>query len=314
MELRHIRYFVALAGSLNFTRAAERVHVTQSTLSHQIRQLEEELGKQLFDRVGKKVVMTEAGEEFLGYASRALKELDQGIGALRDPGDELAGFVRVGATHTFNLGFIPACAATFMMRHPTVKMMVSELSADAIDAKLRSGELDLGIAYRPSGPSDLGFEPLYNEEMVLAVGDAHPFAKRKRVRMVELHRQRLVLLPREFATRLMLDEYFCAAGAEPVVVAEMNTVAPMLGLVARTDIAAIVAYGVVPANVGLHTIPLESPTPIRTPGILWKRDAKQAAQVQSFSAIVRKLAFSSSLDTMRRPSPRTKTKRAEPKR
>ena len=71
MELRHLRYFVALAECLSFTRAAERVHVTQSTLSHQIRQLEEEVGQPLFDRIGKKVVTTEAGELFLGYRRRA---------------------------------------------------------------------------------------------------------------------------------------------------------------------------------------------------------------------------------------------------
>lgn len=313
VELRHIRYFVALASSLNFTRAAERVHVTQSTLSHQIRQLEDEVGKQLFDRIGKKVVMTEAGEEFLGYATRALKELDQGIGALKESGAELAGVVRVGATHTFNLGFIPACVATFLTRHPTVQMLVMELSADAIDAKLRNGELDLGIAYRPTGANELGFEPLYHEEMVLAVSDSHPLARRKRLRMVELHRQRLVLLPREFATRVMLDECFRSSGAEPMVVAEMDTVAPMLGLVARTDVAAIVASSVVPANAGIRAIPLESPTPIRTPGILWKRDSKQAPQVQSFSAIVRKLAFGSSLGNDSKSASRAAAKSAAPK-
>ena len=72
MELRHLRYFVALAESLNFTRAADRVHVTQSTLSHQIRQLEDEVGQPLFDRTGKKGVTTEAGALFLGFATRAL--------------------------------------------------------------------------------------------------------------------------------------------------------------------------------------------------------------------------------------------------
>lgn len=290
MELRHIRYFIALAGSLNFTRAAERVHVTQSTLSHQIGQLERELGKPLFERTGKKVSLTEAGEQFLAYATRALKELDQGIGALKEADDELSGTVRVGAAHTFNLGIIPACVATFMTRHPTVKVVVYELSADAIDAGLLRGDIDLGIAYRPTGAPDLGFEPLYSEEMVLVVGDGHPFAKRKRVRMVELHRQRLVLLPREFATRGMLDECFLASGAEPQIVAEMNTVAPMLGLVERTDIAAIVARSAVPRNTDLRAVPLEAPTPIRTPGILWNRAAPQAAPAQSFSAIVRKLA------------------------
>src|SRR4249920_3677141 len=97
MELRHLRYFVALAEYLSFTRAAQRVHVTQSTLSHQIRQLEEELGQPLFDRIGRKVVTTEAGELFLGFATRALKEVDHGIAMLKPAGSGLTGEVRIGA-------------------------------------------------------------------------------------------------------------------------------------------------------------------------------------------------------------------------
>lgn len=295
MELRHLRYFVALAECLNFTRAAERVHVTQSTLSHQIRQLEDEIGRPLFDRVGKRVVMTDAGELFLGSASRALKEIDHGMGELKAEFLPLTGAVRVGATHTFNLGFIPDCVATFLDRHPTAKVVVEELAADVIGARVNAGDLDLGIAYRPENPRDLWFEPLYNEEMVLVVSSEHLFARRKRIRMVELHRQPMVMLPETFATRVSLNECFRACGAEPIVVAEMNTIAPMLGLVARTKIGAIVSSNAVPPNSGLCVVPLEGPTPMRTPGILWRRDSKQNAQMRSFSSIVRKLALSSSL-------------------
>ena len=269
MELRHLRYFVALADSLSFTRAAARVHVTQSTLSHQIRQLEDEVGSPLFDRIGKKVVTTEAGELFLGFASRALKEVDLGLAMLRPGAGGLTGQVRIGATHTFNIGLIPECVALFLARHPTVQVRVEELPAEQIGAKLHSSELDIGIAYRPNGPTDLWFEPLYNEEMVLVVSDSHPLAGRKRIRMVELHQQRLVLMPDYFATRTLLDECFKASGAEPLVVAEMSTIAPMLGLVLRMQIGAIVAINAVPAAMaGLQLVPLESPTPIRTPGIL----------------------------------------------
>src|SRR5450432_2591376 len=165
MELRHLRYFVALAEYLSFTRAAERVHVTQSTLSHQIRQLEEEVGQPLFDRIGKKVVTTEAGELFLAFASRALKEVDAGMAMLKPGGDGLTGQLHIGATHTFNIGLIPECVALFLERHPTVQVRVEELAADEIGARLHAGELDIGIAYRPNGPTDLWFEPLYNEEM-----------------------------------------------------------------------------------------------------------------------------------------------------
>lgn len=297
MELRHLRYFVALAECLHFTRAAERVHVTQSTLSHQIRQLEDELGQALFERQGKKVSLTEAGEIFRDHAGQALAIVDQGIGALKQPSTELQGEVRVGATHTFNLGFIPECVALFLHRHPNAQVSVEELSADGIQAKLRDGRLDLGIAYRPTTQEDLWFEPLYNEEMVLVVAEHHPLARRKRVRLVELHRQKLVLLPREFATRGMLDECFRACGAEPQVVAEMNTIAPMLGLVSRTEVACVVAANAVAGLPGLRTVPLESPTPVRTPGILWKRGrSEQAAQMRSFASIVRKLALNRSLE------------------
>lgn len=295
MELRHLRYFAALAGSLSFTRAAERVHVTQSTLSHQIRQLEEEVGCLLFDRVAKRVTLTEAGETFLVYTTRALQEIDQGVGALKESDGELAGFVRVGATHSFNLGFIPECVSIFMKRHPTVHMTVQELAADSIVSKVSSGELDLGITYRPAGLSELVFEPLYNEEMVLVVGTSHPLYKRKRVRMVELHRQALVLLTREFTTRALLEECFVACGAEPRVVAEMNTISPMLSLVERTEIATIVSRSVIPGGGALKAIPIENPTPIRTPGILRRKADRPSPEVRSFSSIVRKLGFNSSL-------------------
>ncbi|MGZ5130407.1 MAG: LysR substrate-binding domain-containing protein [Caldimonas sp.] len=296
MELRHLRYFVALAEYLSFTRAAARVHVTQSTLSHQIRQLEEEVGQPLFDRIGKKVVTTEAGELFLAFATRALKEVDLGLAMLKPGSGGLTGQVRIGATHTFNIGLIPECVALFLARHPTVRVRVEELAADQIVAKLHAGELDIGIAYRPTDPTDLWFEPLYNEEMVLVVAESHPLAGRKRIRMVELHQQRLVLMPDYFATRTLLEECFKASGAEPIVVAEMSTIAPMLGLVLRMPIAAIAAINAVPAAMkGLRMIPLESPTPIRTPGILWRFEGRQAAPVQSFAVIVRKTALGNSL-------------------
>lgn len=295
MELRHLRYFAALAECLNFTRAAERVHVTQSTLSHQIRQLELELGHQLFDRVGRRVLLTEAGETFLAYASKALREVDQGLSELSRSAGTLSGEVRIGATHTFNVGFVPECLAAFMTKHPTVRIGVDELSAEVIGQRLVEGTLDVGIAYQPADPTLLWFEPLYSEEMVLVVGAAHPFAQRKRLRMVELHKQPMVLLPAHFATRGMLDGCFARCGAEPLVAAEMNTIAPMIGLVARTPLAAIVSRHAVPPRDDIRVVPLEGPTPMRTPGLLWKRETRQSAAVRSFAAEIRKLALNRSL-------------------
>lgn len=290
MELRHLRYFEALAGCLNFTRASERVHVTQSTLSHQIKQLEDEIGKPLFERIGKRVVMTDHGEVFLTFVSKALKEIDRGLGVVREEVSELTGTVRIGATHTFNINLIPTCISAFLEKHSTVKMFVEELPADAIGSKISSGELDIGIAYQSLQHADLLFEPLYNEEMVLVVSESHPFADRRRIRMIELHRQKLVMLPASFSTRALLDSYFSACGAEPTVVVEMNTIAPMLDLVSRGSIGAIVSFNAIPPSSSLRVIPIESPMPIRTPGLLWKKDGERSSAVRSFASIIRAVA------------------------
>lgn len=291
MELRHLRYFSALAERLSFTRAAEEVHVTQSTLSHQIKQLEDELGTPLFQRAGKRVLLTVEGQLFLPWITKALKEIDSGIVTLKDVGVPVAGEVVVGATHTFNMSLIPACLAMFITKNPSVRVRVEELPAAGVIHSVASGALDIGIAYPPTDNAALSFEPLYNEELVLAVAEKHPFATRRRIRMVELHRQRVVLLPREFATRALLEGCFRSAGAEPLVVVEMNTIAPMLDLARRMNIATIVPEKAVGKAAGLRAIAIENPKPIRTPSIVWKRDKPQSGPVKSFAAIVKQMAL-----------------------
>src|SRR5690606_32009487 len=220
-------------GSLNFTRAAERVHVTQSTLSHQISQLEDEIGQRLFDRGGKRVVLTEAGESFLAYATRALAVIDQGLSELKQAATPMTGTVRIGTTPTFNLGFLPDCVALFLRQNPTVKIVIKELTGDDITNGLKAEQLDVGIGYRAEQQEGISFEPLFNEELALIVAPDHPLAKRKRLRMAELHHESLVLLPPGFSTRRLLDECLNAAGAKPNIIAEMTTIPAMLGLVVR---------------------------------------------------------------------------------
>lgn len=288
MELRHLRYFQALAECLSFTRAAEKVHVTQSTLSHQIKQLEDELGVTLFDRVGKRVLLTDVGEMLLTNIVPALRQVDLAVKAVRAEDEHLAGEVRIGATHSFNVHVIPHCIAAFLARYPSVKVVVEELSAENIATRLMAGEIDLAVSYRPPKAEDLWFEPLYNEEMMLVVRNDHPLARRRHVRMVQLHGVKLILLPKYFATRQILDECFEATGAEPQVVAELNAIAPMFELVRQTNGAAIVGASACPAADDLRYIPLESPTPMRTPGLLWKRGAPRDAAVKYFANVIRR--------------------------
>ena len=292
MELRHIRYFIALAERLSFTHAAEKVHVTQSTLSHQIRQLEEELACALFERQGKRVALTEKGEEFLQYAQNALRQVEDGVKAIRTNSGDLHGAITIGTTHTFNMRVIPRSIAAFLNRHPTISVNVLEMSGDAVSEALMRGELDFGITYKPDDTSSLTFEPLYNEQMVLIVGQHHLFAKRRFIRMAELHRQPLVLLSPSFATRALLEECFRMADIEPIVTVEMNAVAPMIELVNMVDAATIVSEYAVPSHIN-RVIRLQSPTPIRTPGLLWRRNAPRAAAARHLASIIREIVFKS---------------------
>lgn len=292
MELRHLRYFLALADILNFTRAAERLHITQSTLSHQINQLEEEIGKKLFDRNGRRVVLSEAGESFLVYASRAMAEIDKGLGNLKQNAVPLNGSVRVGATPTANQQLLPACIIKFVQDHPTVKVIVDELSGDEIANRLLGQTLDIGISYRPGEKEGLSFEPLFNDALVLVVSKEHPLAKRKRVRIAELHCEDLVLLPSLYSTRRLLNECFHVAGAIPNVVAEMNSVTAMLALVSATRIGAIVGKGAMSENnTHLRVIALEGPVPTRIHGLIFSQAHELSPASVAFSVLIRRQAL-----------------------
>jgi LysR family cyn operon transcriptional activator len=290
MELRHLRYFLALSERLNFTQAAERVHVTQSTLSHQIGQLETELGLKLFDRSDRRVTLTAAGELFLPKAIKALAEIDSGIALMNTPRKTLEGQLRVGTTPTLNMEVVPQCLAGFSRDHPSMRVMVDEGTGDQLINDLKEDRLDLVVAYRPFDLGGLVFEPLYTEELVVVVNGEHPFAKRRRLRVIELHRCELVLPPRKFTTRVQLDEAFEAAGAEPVISIESSSIAAILKLVQQAPLATIVSRSAVSEHLGLHAISLEGPTLVRTPGLIWLVDQPRTPAVASFAALVRTIA------------------------
>jgi LysR family cyn operon transcriptional activator len=289
MELRHLRYFIALAERLNFTQAAAQSHVTQSTLSHQIRQLEEELGQALFERTRQRVTMTAAGELFLPKAMLALSELDGGIALLSASAQELTGQLCVGTTPTFNVQIVPRVVGAFTERHPGVRLLVVEESASGMVRKVADGRLDVAIAYAAPKEPQLAFEPLCNEELVLLVGVDHPLAGRRRVRVVELNRRELIVLPSGFATRILVDEICASAGAKPVIRVESNSMTGIMATVARSRLATIVSRHAVQPDARIKMVPLESPTPMRTTGLLRLRARPVGMAEASFASILRQV-------------------------
>jgi LysR family cyn operon transcriptional activator len=292
MELRHLRYFSALAECEHVTRAAEKLFVSQSTLSHTIKQLEEELGMELFDRVGKRVALNKDGSQFLNTVERTLRELDNGIVNLRQSTNDLAGELNVGTIHTFNIRLTPHCIATFLTRSPTVKVRVIELPAQDAEARLLAGEFDVCIAYPPKDPQLFWYETLFNEEMVLAVPLDHPFASRRRIRMVELHRQPVILPPPGYGSRHLLDSCFRSVNIEPVVVAEVNSFYPCLEIGRRLKVPVLLSSTAAEGAPGLSIVRIEDPKPVRTPVLLWRKDAPQSSAARAFAEIVKETVAS----------------------
>lgn len=293
MELRQLRSFRALAQTLNFTRAAEAVHLSQSTLSHQIQQLEGELGHVLFLRTTRRISLTHAGEILLDHAVRALAEVDQATLALFDEKQDAGGELRLGATPTFGIAFLPECARRFHAMHPSLKLVIKECGMREMEKGVACGELAFGICYRSPQPESLRFEPLFNEELMLAVGPDHPLAQAKRVRMIDLHGMALALPPPEFSTRQLLDELFESVGATPDVVVEFSSIASTTALVERSMIASVLSEHAVHPNSVIRMIPIESPNPLRTPGLLWRRKDRPDPKAQSFAGLLRDMEVGS---------------------
>ena len=287
MELRHLRYFVALAEDLHFTRAAEKVHVSQSTLSHQIRQLEDEIGRPLFDRIGKRVFLTQEGERFLAKVTRALEEIDSGLLSLEPGGAEQSGEVRIGATMSLAGALAPQCIATFIDRNPSAKVSILEMTPDVIRRELLQETIDIGLAYPPLDATGLWQEPLFEERVLLVVRKSHPLARRRRVRLIDLHGQRMVMPTQNFSIRHVFDGYFRSVGAKPKLVVEGNSLSMTHALMLATDIATILPESAVPASGPFKAIPLDRPAPARTPTIYLKRERAQSALVKAMAEILK---------------------------
>jgi len=286
MEIRQLRYFLEIAQTEHLTQSAQNLFVTQSTLSHGLRQLEQELDVALFERLGRGLKLSQAGAEFRVYATRALKEIEAGRMALADLSGLQSGKLTVGAFPTFLNTVVPATVATFSQSHPKVTIEVRDLRAGPIEEQLLRGELDLGIAFHPTEHAEIETEPLFDERLLLVVRPAQPLAKRRTLAMKELAGVPLALLSRSFATRRLIDASLRQAGVAPTVRVEMESVEALLGVCRFGDLASIVPQRAAQQAPDLHAIALTEPQMVRHAGILWRRGASRSPAAREFAALL----------------------------
>ena len=286
MDIRHLHYFLDIAETEHLTRSAERLFVTQSTLSHGLRQLEQTLGVALFDRVGRGLRLSQAGLTFRQHALRSLRELEAGRMALSALTGLRTGRLTVGVFPTFLNTLMPAVVAAFHQAYPGVSVEVRDLRAGPIERQVLDGTLDLGIAFHPATHADIEAEHLFDERLQLVVNRRHHWAERRAIRMQQLADQPLALLPRSFATRLLIDNHLQQAGVRPDVRIEIESVEALLGVVRTANLAAIVPERAAAQAPDLATLTLTHPVIIRKAGLLWRRGASRSAAALAFAALL----------------------------
>jgi LysR family transcriptional regulator, hydrogen peroxide-inducible genes activator len=194
MEIHQLRYFVAVAQTRNFSRAAERCRVAQPSLSQQIKKLELELGERLFDRGPPAVTLTAAGEALAEHAERVLQEVELARTKVRDAGKELRGRVSLGALPTVAPYLLPVMLRAFGEENPNVEVVAHEDTTARLVLALERQELDLALTSLPIGSFQLAETVLFEEELVLAVPLGHRLAAKRSITAEDLERESFILM------------------------------------------------------------------------------------------------------------------------
>jgi LysR family cyn operon transcriptional activator len=290
MLARHIQYFLAVAEHSSFTKAAAALHVSQPALSQQVRQLEESLGAQLFDRSGRTTRLTDAGDVYLIYARRALQQLQEAKRAIHDVSDLSRGSLRIAVTPTFTTYLVGPLIEAFYARYPNITLNLQEISQERIEALLMADELDIGIAFDDIQTPDLEAVPLLSETLALVVSRKHPLAEQRSITSQGLSAESLVLLGTEFATREQIDRYCRQYEIRPQVQMQANALGAVIEIVRRTGLSTLLPAKIALAHDDLVAITLEPERLQRTAVLMRRKDAFLSAAVREFIELAKGVA------------------------
>lgn len=266
-----MRYVVAIAEEKNFTRAAERCFVVQSSLSHQIKALEHELGVALFARSSRRVELTAAGEAFLVHARASLAAAERAVAEAAAANGQVRGTLTVGVIPTVTTIDIPAALGRFHRTHPAVRIRLRGGGSDEFIAAISAGSMDVAVLGLPDStpPKGVNTRVLARERLVAVVSAEHPLAGRRRLRLEDLADEVFVDFPEGTPGRVPSDLAFQAAGVQREVAFEAMSTDLILDLVRQGLVVALLSPAVIPTGTDdLSTIPVTA-GPTRVEYLAW---------------------------------------------
>lgn len=293
MNLRDLRYLVALADERHFGRAAARCHVSQPTLSAQVRKLEEYLGVALLERQPRRLSLTEAGSRVVERARRVLLEADAIVELARSDRDPLAGSLKVALIPTVGPYLLPHVARQLRRDLPRLKLMLYEYQTEPLLAKLRSGEIDVGILALPVPQDGLDTCVLYEEPFTVAVPAGHPLAARDRLKLEDLRGETLLLLEDGHCLRdQALDVCHMAGAGEKngFRATSLETLRQMVAAnVGITLLPMLAVKPPVSASDGVRLLRFRDATPNRRIALAWRKSSAVGDFLQKLAAVIRDL-------------------------
>ena len=286
MELRQLKYFVKSAEYLNFSVAAKHLYITQSTLSQQIKQLEFELGFELFLRNSRHISLTEAGEEFLPFARKTIQDAEDGVQRLHDLQHVKAGKLRVGVTYSLST-VLTEGLLEFMKAYPDIKLEVCYKTVNELLALLKERELDFILSYKPIFDApDVESMSLFENALALVVAKDHPLAAKKRIMIQELADIPLVLPSHDLQARMMLEKLIAGKDVALSSRLELNETNILLQMVSTGSYSTILSTSAVFGNSRFKAIPIDDPANVMEASLLRLKGAYQKAAAQEFVKIL----------------------------
>lgn len=259
MEFRQLRYFVKVAELRSFSEASKALFISQSTLSQQIKQLEEELGVELLVRDSRHVSMSDYGEQYLPYAKQVLKDVDTSTERMNDVRQLKIGTLNVGATYTF----CPLLADTvrdYMKKYPGIKLKIYCRSMENLMEMLEHGQLDVALSYKPlQSYDDIDSHILFNSNLCVIAGKDNPVAKKERIRLAELENLPLVLPAKGLQARNAFDSLLYGQNFKFDVRLEINDLSMLLDMVSRTNLVTLLSGATIHSNKDFVAISLDHP-------------------------------------------------------
>lgn len=291
MNLRDLRYLVALADTRHFGKAADKCFVSQPTLSAQIKKLETYLGVQLIERQPRKVTLTETGEKVLPLARSMLQASDEIVSLARNEHDPLSGKINVALIPTIGPYLLPLMMRRLRKQLPQLKVMLYEYQTEPLLEKLRAGEIELGILALPVPLDGLDSVQLYDEPFTVAMPANHPLAKRAALKLDDLSGEALLLLEDghclrdqalEVCSRIDVkeNEDYRATSLETL----RQMVAAGLGITLLPQLATRGPFG---TGHGLVVKPFSKPVPSRTVGAVWRKSSARSAAIKALCDVIR---------------------------